>query len=41
MGMNVAGLPGTENPWAFGILVALMVSIGCGILLLFRWKRWL
>ena len=41
MGMNVAGLPGTEDPWAFSILVALMLSIGGGILLLFRWKRWL
>jgi len=41
MGMNVAGLPGTENPWSFAILVVLMLSIGCGILLLFRWKKWL
>lgn len=40
MGMNVAGLPGTENQWAFGILVALMILIGGGILLLFRLKNW-
>jgi len=41
MGMNVAGLPGTQNPWSFAILVLLMLSIGAGILLLFRWKKWL
>jgi len=41
MGMNVAGLPGTEDPWAFTILVCIMLSIGGGILLLFRWKNWL
>ena len=41
MGMNVAGLPGTTNPWSFAILVALMLAIGGGILLLFRWKKWL
>jgi len=41
MGMNVAGLPGTQDPWAFIILVGIMVSIGSGILLLFRWKKWL
>jgi magnesium transporter len=41
MGMNVARLPGTENPWSFALLVGLMLAIGAGILLLFRWKKWL
>jgi zinc transporter len=41
MGMNVAGLPGTENNWAFGIIVALMTSIAVLILLLFRARKWL
>jgi len=41
MGMNVAGLPGTQDPLAFTILVLIMLSIGGGILLLFRWKNWL
>ena len=41
MGMNVAGLPGTQDPWAFAILVVLMSAIGGGILLLFRLKKWL
>jgi zinc transporter len=41
MGMNVAGLPGTENPTAFLILSAIMVAVALGILLVFRIKRWL
>jgi zinc transporter len=40
MGMNVAGLPGLENEWAFWILVLLMLSISGAILWLFRLKRW-
>jgi zinc transporter len=40
MGMNVAGLPGTENPWSFAILAVLMLGIGGGVLLLFRRKKW-
>jgi zinc transporter len=40
-GMNVAGLPGLENPQSFNILAGAMVALGIGILLLFRWKKWL
>lgn len=40
MGMNVAGLPGLENPQAFNIVVAIMTALGLGILLLFRIKKW-
>jgi len=40
-GMNVAGLPGLENPQAFNIVAGLMIALGLGILLLFRWKKWL
>ena len=41
MGMNTAGLPGSENAMAFWIVVALMLLTGIGILLIFRWKRWM
>jgi zinc transporter len=41
MGMNVAGLPGTVNTWAFGVIVVLMTLIAVLILLLFRARRWL
>jgi len=40
-GMNVAGLPGLEHPMAFDWVVLMMACIGAGILLLFRWKKWL
>ncbi len=40
-GMNVAGLPGLENPAAFFRVVLMMGGIGVGILLLFRMKKWL
>jgi zinc transporter len=40
MGMNVAGLPGTENENAFLITLALMLVASAGIILLFRFKRW-
>ena len=41
MGMNVAGLPGTENPWSFWILVLLMLAAAGFILVIFRLRRWL
>lgn len=41
MGMNTAGLPGSENTMGFWVVVALMLLIGIGILLVFRWKRWM
>lgn len=41
MGMNVAGLPGTDDPAAFVIVVVLMLAAAAVIALLFRWKKWL
>ncbi len=41
MGMNVAGMPGTEDPAAFMLLSVFMLVIAVGIVALFRWRRWL
>lgn len=41
MGMNVAGLPGMQDPWSFWILVILMTVVAVIILTLFRIKKWL
>lgn len=41
MGMNVAGLPGTGNPWSFWIVVLLMLVVAGLILVLFRIRKWL
>jgi len=40
-GMNVAGLPGTEDPFGFIITCALMLASAIGIGVFFRWKGWL
>jgi len=39
-GMNVAGLPGTGNPYGFIITCTLMLASAIGIGVLFRWKGW-
>ncbi|MFT4562759.1 MAG: zinc transporter [Gammaproteobacteria bacterium] len=40
-GMNVAGLPGTENPTAFIYLAMGMSVLAVSLILVFRWRRWL
>lgn len=40
-GMNVAGLPGTENPLGFVWTAAGMGAIGVALIAFFRYKRWL
>lgn len=41
LGMNVAGLPGTESPWSFAISAVTMFLLGVGLTLFFRRKRWI
>jgi zinc transporter len=41
LGMNVAGLPGTTNPLAFTVSVLLMAALGIGLVVLFKWKKWI
>lgn len=41
MGMNVAGLPGTEDPAAFALLSLFMIGVAILIVILFRWRKWL
>lgn len=40
-GMNVAGLPGIENPNAFNILAIAMLFLGLALIGYMRWKKWL
>lgn len=40
-GMNVAGLPGLENPQAFFYLTIGMGLVAFGLLAFMRWRRWL
>jgi len=39
-GVNVAGMPGTQWPWAFAVLSGAMAAIGLGLFAVFRWMRW-
>lgn len=41
LGINVAGIPGAEYPWAFAIVVLVVLSVVFGQLLYFRKRRWI
>jgi zinc transporter len=41
LGMNVAGLPGTENPQSFALSAIAMIALGIGLVVFFRWKKWI
>lgn len=41
LGMNVAGLPGTVSPYGFTIATLVMIALGAGLMLFFKWKRWI
>ena len=41
MGMNVAGLPGTINPWSFYIVLILMFAAAGLIMWYFKFRKWL
>lgn len=41
LGINVGGIPGTDNPWAFLIVTLVLVLIAIFLILWFRKIRWL
>jgi zinc transporter len=41
LGVNVGGIPGSDNPYAFTALCIIMVLISIGITLLFKKMKWL
>ena len=41
LGMNVAGLPGVNDPNGFLISAAVMVLLGIGLVAYFKWKKWI
>jgi len=40
-GMNVAGLPGLDNPRAFTYLALGMVLVAVGMIVFMRWRKWM
>jgi zinc transporter len=41
LGMNVEGIPGASEPWAFWGVVAFCVLVGVGVAGWFAWSHWL
>ncbi len=41
LGMNVAGLPGLDNPDAFAYSVIVMAIFGISLVVFFKWKKWI
>jgi len=41
LGMNVAGLPGTESPYGFMFSAAIMIVTGIALAAYFRWRKWI
>lgn len=40
LGVNIAGIPGTENHNAFWIFVSMLIAVVIGQIVIFRWKKW-
>jgi zinc transporter len=40
LGINVGGIPGSENPYAFAEVAVLLTLLGAVVLLLLKWRRW-
>jgi len=41
LGVNIAGLPGVETPWAFTAFCVMLTAIGVGLVVWFRAQDWL
>ncbi|USN98292.1 MAG: hypothetical protein H6810_08900 [Phycisphaeraceae bacterium] len=41
LGINVGGMPGANDPWAFWIVCVGLCVVAAGLVGLFRWLRWL
>jgi zinc transporter len=41
LGINVGGIPGAENRWAFILVVLILIDIAIGLLVWFKKIKWL
>ncbi len=41
LGINVGGIPGTENPWAFLVVCVFLAAVAILQVILFRRMHWL
>jgi zinc transporter len=40
LGINIAGIPGAENPWAFLIFCGLLTGLVAAQIIIFKKKGW-
>lgn len=40
LGVNIAGIPGSENQDAFWLFIAILIALVIGQIILFRWRKW-
>jgi magnesium transporter len=40
-GMNFAHMPELNVPWAYPAVLVVMAVVAAGMIVYFRWKRWL
>jgi zinc transporter len=41
LGINVAGIPGTHDPYAFWLVCGMLMAVAVGAIVLIRWRRWM
>jgi zinc transporter len=41
LGMNVAGIPFADSPWAFWVVTGILVALGIGIYLFMKKQKWM
>ncbi len=41
LGVNIAGIPGIDYPYAFALFCVLLVVLGAAMLAFFRWLKWI
>lgn len=41
LGINVAGIPGTHDPFAFWFVCGVLIAVAIGAIVVIRWKKWM
>jgi len=41
LGINVAGVPGTHDPFAFWVVCGVLIAVAISAILVIRWRKWM
>jgi zinc transporter len=41
LGMNLSGIPWHDQPWSFGLVVAVTTLLGLAVVAFLKWRRWI